>query len=61
MRQGGHVQESTDLLERAIYILESSFHPNFNLCNGKVRLEYKHQVNRLTFKSEKFLCSIFQI
>jgi len=46
---GGHAQEGLGLLEKAIHILECSFHPNFNVCSGKVRLEYKYQVNRPFF------------
>lgn len=39
-------QMATELIERALYILESAFHPSFNLASGNCRLEYKQQENR---------------
>lgn len=39
-------QMASELIERALYILESAFHPSFNLASGKCRLEYKNQENR---------------
>lgn len=42
-------QMATELIERALYILESAFHPSFNLASGNCRLEYKQQENRALF------------
>nr|CAG4651240.1 EOG090X0BCY [Simocephalus serrulatus]SVE94435.1 EOG090X0BCY [Simocephalus serrulatus] len=42
-------QMATELIERALYILESAFHPSFNLASGNCRLEYKRQENRALF------------
>nr|CAG4648156.1 EOG090X0BCY [Moina brachiata]SVE93198.1 EOG090X0BCY [Moina brachiata] len=42
-------QMASELIERALYILESAFHPSFNLASGKCRLEYKNQENRALF------------
>lgn len=45
-RMGDDAQMAAELIERAIYILESEFHPSFNLATGNCRLEYKQQENR---------------
>ena len=37
---------ATELIERALYIMESAFHPSFNLASGNCRLQYKQQENR---------------
>ncbi|XP_046447172.1 transcription factor 25-like [Daphnia pulex] len=42
-------QMAGELIERALYILESAFHPSFNLASGNCRLEYKQQENRALF------------
>nr|CAG4634995.1 EOG090X0BCY [Alona affinis] len=42
-------QMATELIERALYIMESAFHPSFNLASGNCRLEYKQQENRALF------------
>lgn len=38
---------AAELIERAIYALEMSFHPSFNVCRGDCRLSYLRQENRL--------------
>jgi len=43
------VQMATELIERALYIMESAFHPSFNLASGNCRLQYKQQENRALF------------
>ncbi|XP_072013188.1 ribosome quality control complex subunit TCF25-like [Amphiura filiformis] len=43
------VQMATDLIERALYCFESSFHPLFNLTQGNVRLDYRRPENRSFF------------
>ena len=40
---------AAELVERAIYALESSFHPLFNLASGTCHLDYKRQENRAIF------------
>lgn len=45
-RLSDNVQMATELIERALYILESAFHPSFNLASGNCRLDYKQQENR---------------
>ncbi|XP_039186809.1 transcription factor 25 [Crotalus tigris] len=35
-----------DLIERALYTLECSFHPVFSLTSGTCRLDYRHPENR---------------
>lgn len=37
---------AAELIERAIYALETAFHPSFNLCRGDCRLSYLRQENR---------------
>lgn len=37
---------AAELIERALYSLESTFHPLFNLAKGNMRLDYKQQENR---------------
>nr|CAG4648821.1 EOG090X0BCY [Polyphemus pediculus] len=48
-RMSEEAQRATELIERALYILESAFHPSFILSSGNCRLEYKHQENRGLF------------
>nr|CAG4650400.1 EOG090X0BCY [Sida crystallina] len=48
-RMGDDTQMATELIERSLYILESAFHPSFNLASGNCRLEYKQQENRALF------------
>lgn len=37
---------AAELIERALYAMEMSFHPLFNLTTGTCRLEYKYRENR---------------
>lgn len=37
---------AAELTEQALYSLENSFHPMFNLSNGKCRLDYRLHENR---------------
>lgn len=39
-------QMSTELIERAIFAMESAFHPLFSVVAGNCRLEYRRQENR---------------
>nr|CAG4641952.1 EOG090X0BCY [Eurycercus lamellatus] len=48
-RMSDDTQMATELIERSLYILESAFHPSFNLASGNCRLEYKQQENRALF------------
>nr|CAG4642723.1 EOG090X0BCY [Evadne anonyx] len=43
------LQMATELIERALYIMESAFHPSFNLASGNCRLPYRQQENRALF------------
>lgn len=40
---------AAELIERALYCLECSFHPLFNVTQGNCRLDYKRQENRAFF------------
>ncbi|XP_023298433.2 transcription factor 25 [Lucilia cuprina] len=40
---------ASELIERAVLVLESSLHPSFSLTNGNCRLDYKRQENRSMF------------
>lgn len=40
---------ASELIERAVLVLESSLHPSFSLTNGNCRLDYKRQENRAMF------------
>ncbi|XP_055376337.1 transcription factor 25 [Condylostylus longicornis] len=40
---------ATELIERAVLILESSLHPSFSLISGNCRLDYRRQENRAFF------------
>lgn len=37
---------AAELIERALYSLESAFHPLFNVARGNCRLDYRRQENR---------------
>ncbi|KAK6626957.1 hypothetical protein RUM44_009434 [Polyplax serrata] len=43
------LQMAAELIERAIYSLESAFHPLFNVAKGNCRLDYKRQENRALY------------
>lgn len=40
---------ASELIERAVLILETSLHPSFSLVSGNSRLDYKRQENRSIF------------
>ncbi|XP_050301133.1 transcription factor 25 [Anthonomus grandis grandis] len=40
---------AAELIERALYFLEFSFHPLFNVAQGNCRLDYRRQENRALF------------
>ncbi|XP_044763119.1 transcription factor 25 isoform X2 [Coccinella septempunctata] len=40
---------AAELIERALYCLESAFHPLFNVSQGNCRLEYRRQENRALY------------
>jgi len=48
-KMGDDSAMAAELVERAIYALESSFHPCFNLASGTCHLDYKRQENRAIF------------
>ena len=48
-KMGEDVQMATELIERALFAMESAFHPLFNLAVGTSRLDYKRQENRSFF------------
>lgn len=37
---------AAELVEKALFALECSFHPSFNVALGTCRLDYKRQQNR---------------
>lgn len=43
------LQGAAELIERALYCLESAFHHQFNIARGNCHLDYRHQVNRPLF------------
>ena len=45
-QMGEDTQMATELVERALFALEATFHPMFNIAAGNCRLDYKHQTNR---------------
>ncbi|GAB6020476.1 hypothetical protein CHUAL_003165 [Chamberlinius hualienensis] len=49
MRIGDDIQTATELVERALYCFESSFHPLFNIAQGNCRLDYRYDENRSFF------------
>lgn len=42
---------AVDLIERALYSFQQSFHPLFSISRGECRLEYRIQENRPFFIS----------
>lgn len=40
---------ASELIERAILVLESSLHPTFSLTSGNCRMDYRRQENRAFF------------
>jgi len=40
---------AAEFVERALYSLESAFHPHFNLTTAQCRLDYRRQQNRAFF------------
>ena len=40
---------AAEMVERALYALESAFHPCFNLASGECHLDYRRQENRAIF------------
>nr|CAG4646493.1 EOG090X0BCY [Macrothrix elegans] len=51
-RMGEDPQMATELIERALYILESAFHPSFNFATGNCRLDYKRTENSAALADE---------
>ncbi|XP_049827911.1 transcription factor 25 isoform X1 [Schistocerca gregaria] len=43
------LQMAAELNERALYCLESAFHPTFNIITGNCHLDYRRQENRALF------------
>lgn len=48
-KMGDDRQAATELIERALYVFESSFHPLFSLTRGTSRLDYRIAENRPFF------------
>ena len=48
-KMGDDSAMAAELVERALYALESGFHPCFNLASGECHLDYKRQENRALF------------
>ncbi|KAK7080392.1 Transcription factor 25 [Halocaridina rubra] len=48
-RLGDDSAMAAQLIERALYVLESSAHPLFNIATGSCRLQYRQQENRSLF------------
>lgn len=46
MHMGEDMQMAIELVERALYCFENSFHPLFNIAQGNCRLEYRYDENR---------------
>lgn len=40
---------AAEVIERALYCLECTFHPLFNIATGNCRLDYRRQENRYCF------------
>ena len=53
-KMGDDLQMSSELIERALYAMESSFHPLFNLAVGTCRLDYRRQENRFVLHALAF-------
>ncbi|EEC00813.1 conserved hypothetical protein [Ixodes scapularis] len=48
-KMGEDLQMAAELIERALYCLESCFHPLFNVTQGTGRLDYRRPENRSLF------------
>lgn len=48
-RMSEDMQMAAELIERALYALEMSFHPLFNMATGQCRLDYRRPENRSLF------------
>ena len=48
-KMGDDSAMAAEMVERALYALESAFHPCFNLASGECHLDYKRQENRAIF------------
>nr|CAG4645738.1 EOG090X0BCY [Lynceus sp. MCZ IZ 141354] len=48
-RMGDDVQTAAELIERALFVLESALPPSFNFAAGTCRLEYRIRENRALF------------
>ena len=48
-KMGDDSAMAAEMVERAIYALESGFHPCFNLAAGNCHLDYKRQENRAIY------------
>lgn len=46
---------AAELIERALYCLETAFHPLFNVSQGNCRLDYRRQENRSVLKLRSIL------
>lgn len=46
MHMGEDMQMAIELVERALYCFENSFHPLFNIAQGNCRLDYRYDENR---------------
>lgn len=48
-KMGDDSAMAAELVERALYAMESNFHPCFNLASGECHLDFKRQENRAIF------------
>lgn len=48
-RMSEDMQMAAELIERALYAMEMSFHPLFNMATGQCRLDYRRMENRSLF------------
>ena len=48
-KMGDDSAMAAEMVERALYALESAFHPCFNLASGECHLDFKRQENRAIF------------
>lgn len=48
-KMSGDLATAGDLIDRALYALEASFHPLFKVVSGRCRLDYKVYENRAMY------------
>lgn len=48
-RNSGNITQAAELVERALFAFEKSFHPTFNIANGSSRLDFRRVESRPFF------------